>query len=47
VDIGTANVNALTNAPEPSTLMSLGSFILFAMYLERRKKHFHRQETRT
>jgi len=47
VDIGSGNVNALTNAPEPSTLMILSSFILFAMYLKRRQNHFQPEETRT
>jgi hypothetical protein len=47
VDIGSANVNALTNAPEPSTMMILGSFILFSIYLKRRQNHFKPVEART
>lgn len=37
-DIGTANVNVLTSAPEPSTWFAMGSFVLIALYWKRRQE---------
>jgi len=39
IDIGTVNVAALTNAPEPSTLYILFSFIPCTIYLKRRRDY--------
>jgi len=47
VDIGTTNVEVLTSAPEPSSLMILGSFIVFAAYLRRRQNGLKQLEVRT
>ncbi|WP_165498793.1 DUF4114 domain-containing protein [Chlorobium sp. N1] len=38
IDIGTANVAALTTAPEPSTLFILGTFLLAVAYLHKRQQ---------
>ncbi|QEQ57675.1 PEP-CTERM sorting domain-containing protein [Chlorobium phaeovibrioides] len=38
VDIGAANVSAMTAAPEPSTLLILGSFLLMVAFLRNRQR---------
>jgi len=39
IDIGSVNVDALTTASEPSTVLLLGSFLLLAIYLKNRQQH--------
>jgi Domain of unknown function (DUF4114) len=45
VDIGSVNVETLTNAPEPSTLVILGSFLGPVAYLRRRQRRHLSKET--